>query len=113
LLIFIIKILLLILKTLITMGILNLFNTQGSQLQGQATATNSPTLVASTPQSKLHGTFEGTPGYSTNGEYFDEVNTQWQAYNDGMPNALPLPSQLDMNTNVPPAYEDIFDPASN
>jgi hypothetical protein len=95
------------------MGILNLFNTQGSQLQGQATATTSPTLVASTPQSKLHGTFDGNPGYSTNGEAFDEVNAQWQAYNDGMANPLPQPSELDMNTNVPPAYEDIFIPAAN
>ena len=77
-------------------GILDLFNTQGSQLQGQATATTSPTLVASTPQSKLHGTFDGDFGYSTAGFFFDEVNAQWQAYNDDMSNgARLLKSSLD------------------
>jgi hypothetical protein len=94
-------------------GILDLFNTQGSQLQGQATATTSPTLVASTPQSKLHGTFDGDFGYSTAGFFFDEVNAQWQAYNDDMSNPLPSPSQLDKGTVAPAKYEENFLPNGN
>lgn len=94
-------------------GILDLFNTQGSQLQGQATATTSPTSVASTPQSKLHGTYDGDFGYSTAGFYFDEVNAQWQAYNDDMSNPLPQPSILDKGTTAPITYESAFLPKQN
>lgn len=72
-----------------------------------------PNLIASTPQSMLHGTFDGRPGYSTNGAFETEVNQQWQAYNDGMNNPLPRPSQLDMNTNTPPSYESTFLPKQN
>ncbi len=94
-------------------GILDLFNTQGSQLQGEATATTSPTLVASTPQSKLHGTFDGDFGYSTAGFYEADVLRDWAAYNDGMENPLPSPSQLDKGTVAPAKYEENFLPNNN
>jgi len=93
------------------MGILNLLTNQGSQLSKYNGET--PNLVASTPQSKLHGTFDGDFGYSTEGFYYDEVNAQWQAYDDGMVNPLPQPSQLDKGTSAPIKYEQSFIPSGN
>ncbi len=58
-----------------------------------------------TNQSKLH-TNGDEPGYSLDGSNFTEVNTAAQLYNDGVGNALPQPSQLDMNGQTPSRYLD-------
>lgn len=95
------------------MGILQrlISQTGGSEFSINNGAT--PTSIASTTDSKLHGTFDGQPGYSTNGAFEAEVTQQWNEYNDGMTNALPRPSDLDMNTNTPPSYESTFLPKQN
>ena len=53
-----------------------------------------------TKQSKLHA-FGNTPGYSLNGAYTSDVTAAYTEYNDGYKNALPQPSQLDKNGNIP------------
>lgn len=86
------------------MGLLDKLTTQGStySVGNGATPTVNP---GATKQSKLHA--DGTaPGYSLNGSDFRAVNTAYQAYNDGTNNALPLPSQLDLNGITPSKYTD-------
>lgn len=76
---------------------------QGSQLTAYNGRT--PNLVASSKQSKLHGTADGKDGYSTSGAYRTEVNADIQAYLDGALSILPQPSQLDPGVN-PTKYLD-------
>lgn len=64
-----------------------------------------PTNPLATQQSKLHAD-GAAPGYSLDGSDFTDVNTAYQAYNDGHPNALPMPSQLDLNGTRPITYSD-------
>lgn len=77
---------------------------------GQTPATN----PLATRQSKLH-TDGGAPGYSIAGYDFGTVNAAFQTYNDGYPNILPPPSQLDINGVAPtvplsdPSYGSIND----
>jgi hypothetical protein len=56
-----------------------------------------------TQQSKLHAD-GNSPSYSMNGTNASEVNAAYVAYNDGYNNALPRPSQLDLNGVTPPQY---------
>lgn len=84
------------------MGLLTKLTTQGSNLSygnGQTPTIN----PGATPQSKLHA--DGNqPGYSLDGSDFTTVNAAFQAYNDGVNNILPQPSQLDINGQTPSQY---------
>jgi len=64
-----------------------------------------PTNVGATKLSKLHA-FGNDPGYSLNGGFSNEVISAYTAYNDGVNNALPQPSQLDLNGVAPSKYMD-------
>lgn len=85
------------------MGLLDRLTIQGSTYSygnGQTPTTN----PGATPQSKLHADGAGQPGYSLNGADFTTVNGAFQAYNDGVNNVLPQPSQLDLNGQTPTQY---------
>jgi len=56
-----------------------------------------------TQQSKLHAD-GNAPSYSMNGANAQTVNAAYVAYNDGYNNALPQPSQLDLNGVTPSQY---------
>ena len=58
-----------------------------------------------TKSSKLHAD-GGKPGYSLDGSATSIVTTDYTAYNDGYNNALPQPSQLDLNGKTPSKYLD-------
>lgn len=56
-----------------------------------------------TKQSKMHASGED-PGYSLGGAFKNDVDKAFQAYNDGVSNNLPSPSQLDRKDgSVPPS----------
>ena len=61
-----------------------------------------PTInPGATKQSKLHASND-EPGYSLGGAFKSDVDKAYQAYNDGVNNTLPSPSQLDRkNGSVP------------
>jgi hypothetical protein len=81
------------------MGLLDKLTTQGSAYTAYD-GTNPPTNPLATQQSKLHAD-GNAPGYSLNGAQASTVSTQFNAYDDGITNPLPLPSQLDMNGTIP------------
>lgn len=86
------------------MGLLDKLTTQGSRLTPYDGATP-PTNPLATKQSKLHA--DGNqPGYSLNGSGAAVVTANYTAYNDGYNNALPRPSQLDLNGKTLPKYSD-------
>ena len=43
-------------------------------------------------------------GYSLNGSFGTQVNNEYNAYLDGVTNALPFPSNLDTNGTNPTPY---------
>jgi hypothetical protein len=87
------------------MGLLDkLTNQGGSNLTAYDGKTPSVNPLA-TKQSKLHA-FGDTAGYSLNGSYKTTVSADYTAYNDGYNNALPQPSQLDLNGKTPSKYLD-------
>jgi hypothetical protein len=53
-----------------------------------------------TKQSKMHAD-GASAGYSLNGSRFNNVNNNYQQYNDGYSNSLPQPSELDINGAIP------------
>ena len=82
------------------MGLLDKLTQQGGtnlSIYDGATPKVNP---GATKQSKLHA-FGNTPGYSLNGAYTSDVTAAYTEYNDGYNNALPQPSQLDKNGNIP------------
>lgn len=83
------------------MGLLDMLTNQGSNLSYNDGANPSINPLA-TQQSKLHS--DGTPGYSLNGAFSNQVSNQMNAYEDGQMNPLPLPSQLDLNGTTPLQY---------
>jgi len=86
------------------MGLLDKLTIQGSNLTPYDGATPKINPLA-TKQSKLHA--DGNqPGYSLNGSATSIVTTDYTAYNDGYNNALPQPSQLDLNGKTPSKYLD-------
>jgi hypothetical protein len=97
------------------MGLLDKLTTQGSKFTYPADGTtatpypqtyNPPINPLATQQSKLHGDLAGAVngGYSLNGgPVYQSVNANWHQYKDGdANNALPLPSNLDLNGTIPP-----------
>jgi hypothetical protein len=83
------------------MGLLDKLTTQGSTLS-QYDGNTIPVNPLATNQSKLHAELGGQPGYSLNGANASIVTAQYNAYDDGVPNQIPLPSILDTNGVVPP-----------
>ena len=84
------------------MGILTKLTTQGSAFTAYDGTTPTVNPLA-TQQSKLH--VDGNaPGYSLNGANASTVTTQYNGYEDGTPNQIPLPSQLDLNGTTPLQY---------
>lgn len=86
------------------MGLKDLLQNQGSPYS-YGNGQTPPTNVGATQQSKLHAD-ANEPGYSLDGSDFNDVNTAYQAYNDGYSNALPMPSTLDLDGQTPPKYTD-------
>jgi len=84
------------------MGILTTLTTQGSIYTSYDGATPSTNPLAA-QQSKLHS--DGNqPGYSLNGANTNQVTSDYNAYNDGVGNQIPLPSLLDINGITPTQY---------
>ena len=81
------------------MGLLDKFKTTGTGFSKYGVNTP-PVNPGATKESKLHA-YGNQPGYSLNGEFAPEVRDAYAAYNDGYNNALPQPSQLDLNSNSP------------
>ena len=77
------------------MGLRDMLTNTGSPLSTGNGATP-PTNPGATQQSKLHAD-GGSPSYSMNSANATVVNAAYVAYNDGYNNALPQPSQLDLN----------------
>lgn len=86
------------------MGLLTKLTTEGSNLSSYDGANPTVNPLA-TQQSKLHAD-GNAPGYSLNGANSNLVTTQYNGYEDGTPNQIPLPSQLDLNGNTPVQYLD-------
>jgi hypothetical protein len=82
------------------MGILTKLQTQGSAFTSYDGATPTVNPLA-TQQSKLHADLAGTPGYSLNGANTPLITAEYNAYDDGISNTIPLPSLEDLN-GVPP-----------
>jgi hypothetical protein len=82
------------------MGLLDKLTTQGSNLSAYD-GTNPPVNPLATQQSKLHAN-GNQPGYSLNGANTSLVTAQYNAYQDGTPNQIPLPSLLDTNGTIAP-----------
>ena len=81
-----------------------MLTTQGSNFSAHDGA-QPPVNPLATQQSKLH--VDGNaPGYSLNGANANLVTTQYNGYDDGISNQIPLPSQLDINGVTPPQYLD-------
>jgi hypothetical protein len=83
------------------MGLLDKLTNQGSNLSYNDGANPTVNPLA-TQQSKLHS--DGTPGYSLNGSFTNQVSNQMNLYEDGQTNPLPLPSTLDLNGATPTQY---------
>jgi hypothetical protein len=69
--------------------------------------------VLATKQSPLHFNQEKEEaGYSVTGEQFSQVNEAMNAYQDGTPDPLPLPSQLDLKDPITadPEYKPLYVP---
>jgi hypothetical protein len=81
------------------MGLLTKLTTEGSNLSKYDGATP-PVNPLATKQSKLHA--DGSqPGYSLNGNNANVVINDYGNYEDGVNNAIPQPSTLDLN-GAPP-----------
>lgn len=59
-----------------------------------------PINPGATKQSKLHA-FDVIPGYSLDGNFKNPVAQAYAAYDDGVVNALPPPSEIDLNGQTP------------
>jgi hypothetical protein len=85
------------------MGLLDKLTLQGGSPYSYGNGTTPTVNPGATQQSKLHA--DGNqPGYSIDGSDFSTVNAAFQAYNDGVNNVLPQPSQLDINGVTPAQY---------
>jgi hypothetical protein len=88
------------------MGLLTKLQQQGSTYS-EYDGNNPPTNPLATNLSQLHASAAGTAGYSLNGSNSSQVNANYNAYLDGVSNALPFPSQLDLNgVNSTPYLQD-------
>jgi len=86
------------------MGLLNKLQNSDSTLTPYDGVTP-PTNVGATKSSKLHA-YGNLPGYSLSGAFASEVRKDYTLYNDGVLNALPQPSNLDLNGKDQQKYSD-------
>jgi hypothetical protein len=86
------------------MGLLNKLVNKESNLTPYDGATPKVNPLA-TKESKLHAN-GNQPGYSLDGSAAGIVSADYTAYDDGYNNALPQPSQLDLNGKTPARYLD-------
>jgi hypothetical protein len=86
------------------MGLLNMLLNQGSPLSIANGATPGINPLA-TQQSKLHYN-DPNSGYSIDGAAATEVISAWNQYVDGVSNAIPQPSLLDLDGETPDRYLD-------
>lgn len=77
--------------------------TQGSPFTAAPNGQTPSINPLATQQSTLHAD-GASAGYSLNGSDFSDVNSAYQAYNDGAVNFLPQPSLLDLDGQTPPQY---------
>ena len=77
------------------MGLLSLFEDDGSTYANGGQP-GQPNTVLATRYSPLHIYSSGRD------ELFQEVNNNYQQYDDGVGNILPQPSQLDINNGYTP-----------
>jgi hypothetical protein len=85
------------------MGLLDMLLTQGSPFTAAPNGQTPSINPLATQQSTLHAD-GASAGYSLNGSDFSDVNSAYQAYNDGAVNFLPQPSLLDLDGQTPPQY---------
>lgn len=85
------------------MGLLDMLTTNGSVLSYNDGNTPSTNQLA-TNQSTLHANAAGLPGYSLNGAFGNQTTALLNSYEDGITNAAPQPSTLDLNGVTPPQY---------
>ncbi len=85
------------------MGLLDMLLTQGSPFTAAPNGQTPSINPLATQQSTLHAD-GAAPGYSLDGTDFNDVNSAYQAYNDGTVNFLPQPSLLDLDGQTPPQY---------
>jgi hypothetical protein len=72
-------------------------NQGGSEFSTDNGAIAEPSInPGATKQSKLHA-HDIQPGYSLDGNFRSTVNQAYSEYDDGVVNALPQPSQIDLN----------------
>ena len=83
------------------MGLLDMLINQGSPFTAAPNGSTPTINPLSTQQSTMHAD-GAAAGYSLNGSDFSDINSAYQAYNDGITNFLPQPSQLDLNGQIPP-----------
>ena len=76
-----------------------LINQGGSPLS-KANGGQPPINQGATKQSRLHA-YDVNAGYSVNGNYQSTVNQAYSEYDDGVINALPKPSKLDLQGITP------------
>lgn len=75
------------------MGLLDKLQKENSKLSKYNG--NTPTInQLATKQSKLHAD-DTNAGYSLDGAFLGEVNKDFQSYDDGINNSLPVPTYLD------------------
>ena len=86
------------------MGLLDKLTNEGSSVSTLNGITPQINILA-TQLSKLHAD-GNAPGYSLNGDQVAVVTSQYNLYDDGVPNQIPLPSFLDLNGATPPKYLD-------
>jgi hypothetical protein len=86
------------------MGLLTKLTTDGSNLSKHDGATP-PINPLATKQSKLHADND-QPGYSLDGAGAAQVIRDYGNYEDGVNNAIPQPSILDLNGRAPSKYLD-------
>jgi len=84
------------------MGLLTKLTTEGSTYSSFDGGTPTTNPLA-TQQSKLHA--DGNqPGYSLDGANTNAITSEYNAYNDGVGNQIPIPSQLELNCTTPCQY---------
>jgi hypothetical protein len=84
------------------MGLLTKLTTDGSNLSKHDGATP-PVNPLATKQSPLHAN-GNQPGYSLDGAGAAQVIRDYGNYEDGVNNAIPQPSLLDLNGKRPSSY---------
>ena len=87
------------------MGLLDKLTSQGGSGLTPYDGKTPKTNLLATSLSPLHAE-GGTPSYSLNGAHVSTVRAFYEAYDDGSVNALPQPSQLDLNGKTPSKYVD-------